>query len=367
MLQKLLYIPFSICLLLTPRALKAQVVQPVWPSPEVEQMYAQGREYLSSGNFKMAIITYNHAIQLAPKQMILFRDLGNAYYLSGDYKKSIATLQPLIKSGKADDQGYEVMAASEDATGEKKKAKETLEEGLDKYKNSGILYHELGKHYEQENEPAKALETWLDGIHKDPAYHLNYYEAARTYLNTKKVVWTIIYGEIFVNKERSTPRADETKKMVLDAYKKLFYNTNSDDVPVFGANKKEGMASSFDEAVRTTLIRLSPVVSDGINTESLTMLRTRFIMEWMNTYAKRFHFSMYTYHDDMLRNGYFEAYNEWIFGKTDNLQEDEAWKKFHPDAIPSYETWAKQHPLIEEPTDYHNDGDMDGLFIKKKK
>jgi len=339
-----------------------------WPSPEVEQMYEQGRSYLTSGNLQQAIIVYEQAIQLAPDKMVLYRDLGKAYYLSGKYTEAEKTLDPLLKSTEADAQSYQVMAACLNAAGEKKKAKATLQRGIEHFPKDGLLYHDMGKIYEDENETVYALESWLDGIHYDPTYHVNYYEAARTYMNSNKVIWAILYGEIFVNIEHETPRAMETRKMLLDAYKSLFYKIPTGEVPQFGKVKRieDATATSFEDAVHTTYMKLSPVVSDGITAESLAMLRIRFLMEWFSTYSNRYPFSLFTYQDNMLRNGYFDIYNEWLLAKADNAQEYDSWNKFHTGVMTQFQTWQAQNPLHPEVTDFYNDKKVDDIFPKKK-
>lgn len=341
--------------------------QNTWPSPEVQQMYEQGRDYMMAGNLQQATIVYEQAIRLAPEQMVLYRDLGKVYFLSGKYDNAEKTLEPLLKSDAADAESYQVMASSLSASGDKKKAKATLQKGLERFPKSGILYHDLGKIFEDENEQVYALETWLDGIHNDPAYHVNYYEAARTYSNSNKVIWTIIYGEIFVNIEHETPRAMETRKMILDAYKSLFYKVPTSDIPEFGKARKEDEVNSFEEAVRATYMKLSPVVTDGITVENLTMLRTRFLMEWFDTYSGRYPFSLFTYQDNLLRSGFFDIYNEWLLGKADNPQEYDSWNKFHTGVMTQFQAWQAQNPLHPAATDFYNDRKVDDIFTKKKK
>jgi tetratricopeptide (TPR) repeat protein len=352
-----------IALLITNIPAKAQTS---WPTPEIEQMYTQAREYLLQGNLPQAITTYKQAIRLAPHQMLLYRDLGKAYYLAGNYEDAQGVLDPLLKSNEADDQSYQVMAACQYAAGEKKKAKNTIQNGLEKYPNSGILYHQLGKIYEEGDEMVHALQTWLDGIHKDPTYHLNYYEAARTYANSDKPVWVIIYGEIFVNIERHTPRSDETRSMILQAYSKVFNSISSSELPKYGKIKKAAQPSNFEETVRNTLLSLSPVISDGLTTENLAMLRTRFLMLWFAQYADKYPFSLFRYEDKMARSGYFEIYNEWLLGKGDNAQEFEEWDKFHIDAIKTFENWAQSNPIKPETSDFYNDMNVDNIFARKK-
>lgn len=338
-----------------------------WPSPEVEQMYNTARNYMTNGNLQQAIVTYRQAIQLAPDQMILHRDLGRAYYLSGNSPQAEEILDPILKSGEADEQTFQIMASIQSASNDKKKAKSTLQKGLGKYPSSGILYHDMGKMYEDDNDPEQALGAYLDGIRKDPAYHVNYYEAARMYMIADKPVWTIIYGEMFVNIEQFTPRSQEMREMLLNAYKKIYYTVPQGDLPKFSKNAKTNVAANnFETAVLGILLKLSPIVTDGVNTENLTMLRSRFIMDWVNTYGNKYPFALYNYHDKMLRSGYFDAYNQWLFGKAENAQQYDAWLAFHKDAMPQFQAWQQQNKFTPTSGDFYNTRQVQGLFDAKE-
>jgi tetratricopeptide (TPR) repeat protein len=321
---------------------------------------------MMQGNLQQAIVTYRQAIQLDPGQMILHRDLGRAYYLSGNSEQAADILEPIMKSGEADEQTYQVMSSIQTASGDKKKAKSTLQKGITRYPQSGILYHDLGKLYEEQNEMEDALTAYLSGIQLDPAYHLNYYEAAKSYYMTDKPVWTVLYGEIFINMEQQTPRSFETREILLNAYKKIYYTVPQGDIPKYSKNAKQETVNSFEAAVLAGLMKLSPVVSDGVTTENLTMLRTRFAMDWIANNTNKYPFALFTQYDKMLRNGYFEAYNAWLFGKVENAQQHEAWLKFHAEAMPAFEAWQKQNKLKPASGDFYNDKAVSGLFEQKK-
>lgn len=76
---------------------------------------------------------------------------------------------------------------------------------------------------------------------------------------------------------------------------------------------------------------------------------------------------MFTYHDKMLRDGEFEAYNQWLFGTAENAKLYETWNKFHLEAIPEYENWAKTNQYKPVAGDFYNNKDLRNLFSKKKK
>ena len=351
-------IALLLALLMQHMDVKAQA----FPTPEAEQLYTQAHQYLINGNLRQAIPLYQQAIALAPDQVILYRDLANAWLLSGRYDEADKVITPVLDNGRGDEGCYQIAAASKANQKETKKARKILAHGLEKFPHSGMLYHEWGKMYDDENDEESALGKWLEGINADPAYRVNYYEAARTYMLTQKPVWALIYGEIFINMEPLTPRGFETRKLVMAAYKKIFTSTAS-TAPKFGHSSYKA-ATNFEEAVMKTFLKLAPVVSDGINTENLVMLRTRFMMDWQATYAAKYPFSLFSFQEDLLRNGYFDAYNQWLFGRAENATQFEGWQKFHPQAIPAFEQYLATRPLRPTAGDSWNDGKMKDLFAK---
>lgn len=65
--------------------------------------------------------------------------------------------------------------------------------------------------------------------------------------------------------------------------------------------------------------------------ESLMMIRTRFILDWMNSSAKKYPHRLFEYQQQLLREGMFEAYHQWLFGSAQNLV---SFQKMDPDASP---------------------------------
>ncbi len=341
--------------------------QTVWPSPEVEQMYNEAREQNARGNLRGAITLYQQAIHIAPGVMVLYRELGKAYSMAGANEEAQKTLEPIIKSGDADEQTFQALGTSYAASGSIKKAKNTFEAGIERFPHSGIIYNAWGKMLEEEDKnPEEALKIWIKGIEADPAYHINYYDAARTYMNTNKPVWAILYGEMFINIEQQTVRSNETRAMLIRAYKRLFNAIAREDLPEYGKkNTNTAHSNGFEEAVYNTYIKLSPVVADGMTTENLIMLRTRFIMDWYLTYARKYPFTLFQRHDELIRNGYFDIYNQWLFGKAENAAQYEAWNKFHPNAMGELEEWLKENKFNPTAADAYNTGEVDGIFLKK--
>ena len=160
----------------------------------------------------------------------------------------------------------------------------------------------------------------------------NYYNAASYYYFTKDKVWTLIYGEIFVNMEYLTERATEIKRMLLSTYKeKLFADEGS----------KDYAKNDFARAVLQTYNKQSSLTSRGITIESLNMIRTRFILDWFTSYASKFPFKLFDYQQQLIREGMFEAYNQWLFGPIDNLPAFDQWTKTNSEAYNKFSNFQK--------------------------
>jgi hypothetical protein len=155
------------------------------------------------------------------------------------------------------------------------------------------------------------------------------------YYYTKDKAWSLIYGEIFVNMESLTERGVAMKKLLLDGYKeKLFADA---DMMKDQNNVKSPFAKSFLQ----TMGKQSSLVERGITTETLTAIRTRFILEWYATQASKYPFRLFDYQQQLIREGMFEAYNQWLFGTVENLSAYDNWTKTHSDAYNNFTTFQK--------------------------
>ncbi len=338
--------------------------QESWPSPEVAQAYRHAQEYMVRADYNDAITTYKQAILLAPGKTVLYKELGNVLYLSGKYKEAEQTLTPVCAKSGADASCFQMLAASEAAQGKNKEGLSTLKDGLKRFSSSGLLYHEQGNILFHENKKEAAVNAWLNGIAKEPAYAPNYYEATITYLGASKTIWGLLYGEMYLDMPHDTTNDSLLKGKLFTGYKKMF-DGFATDAPQYGKSQTSKPAKSFEEAVLQTYSQLTPVVSDGITTENLTMVRTRFLMDWFSTYGNKYPFSLFAYQDTLIKYGRFDIWNEWIFGKTESETEYNAWNTFHEGAINRTIDWQTKHPFRPSIPDNYNNREMDGIFYKK--
>lgn len=329
--------------------------QGAWPSPEVEQMYRHAEEYVAAGNYKDAITTCKQAILLAPDKSVLYEELGKAFYLNGDFKEAQETLSPLVSRQDADTESYKLLAVSLAATYDYKKAGTTLRRGIEHFPNSGMMYCELGKLYTAERRKEAALDAWQKGISKDAAYAGNYYNAARAYLRSEDVLWGLLYGETYLNLAADTVHEQEMKQLLFAGYKKFFDGIAEKAKTTIGKNKTTEEADNFKDAVIQVYTNLTPVISDGVTTENLVMVRIRFLMDWFDKFGRQYPYPLFSYQDNLVRNGKFEIYNEWLFGGAESPVEYNAWNQFHEGDISRFLQWRVAHRLRPEAGQSYNE------------
>lgn len=292
------------------------------------------RSFMRSGDFDNAIVVLNRAIEQDRSNLDLQKDLALAYYYKRDYARALEQITPMLDRNDADIMTYQIGGNIYKALEEVKDAEKMYKKAVRKFPKSGALYSEYGELLWAKKDYS-AIELWEKGIQEDPSYAGNYYNAALFYNYTKDKVWSLIYGEIFVNMESLTERAAAMKDLLFKAYKeKLFADADL----MKDLNKK---GDDFSRAFLETMSRQGSLATRGITTETLTMIRTRFILDWYKTHAARFPFRLFDYHQQLLREGMFEAYNQWLFGTVENLPAYDNWTKTHADAYNKFSAFQK--------------------------
>lgn len=282
------------------------------------------RAFTNQGDYTNAIVVLNSALQKDQQNLELLKDLSFNYYLNRDYAKGEAIAKPLIERPDADVQSYQILALLYKATEDLTACESLYKNGLKRWPRSGVLYSEYGE-IMGVKESYLAIKQWEKGIEMDPNYSGNYYNAAKYYYVYGDKLWTLIYGEVFVNLESYSKRTAEVKQLLLEGYKKLF--ANMDEI----SRNEDHAKSAFMIAFLHVIIPLAPLVKDGVTAESLTVLRTRFIINWFNTYPGNYPFRLFDYQRQLLKDGMFDAYNEWIFRAASNLPAFQAWTNTHGD------------------------------------
>jgi len=90
-----------------------------------------------------------------------------------------------------------------------------------------------------------------------------------------------------------------------------------------------------------TMAKQSSIANKGITAETLTMIRTRFILDWYTANAAKFPMRLFDYQQQLLKEGMFEAYNQWLFGAVEDLAAYDNWSKTHTDQYEAFNNFQK--------------------------
>ncbi len=285
--------------------------------PDAAQLHETARQFMRTGDWTNAVLLLNKALAKEPGNLLVQKDLAMTYYYQRDFAKAKEAMKTLVDREDADVQTYQIAGNIYKALEEGKECDKMYRKALKKYPNSGPLYAEYGELLWMQKDQS-CVQQWEQGIQNDPNYAGNYYYAARFHYFSGDKVWPLLYGEMFVNMESYTNRTAEMKTLLLEGYKKLF----TTDPKV-----KAGKQSPFSEAVFQTWNQNQAVTSAGITTETLVMLRTRFVLDWYKENGSKYPFRLFEHQRQLLQEGMFEAYNQWIFEAAGNLAGYENWTK----------------------------------------
>ncbi len=287
---------------------------------DAKQLHDNARDFMHKGDYANAILILNRALGKQPGNIEIVKDLGLNYYYSKDYNKCIEILKRIFDRNDVDDQVFQIAGDAYWALEDAKGAEETYRKGIKKLPNSGPLYNELGKVLWTRSD-FTAIKEWEKGIETDPGFAGNYYNASKYYYFTTDKVWSLLYGEIFINIDPKSAYTPEIKNILFEGYKKLFADANIEK------NNKE--KNPFTVAYLKTMNRQSMLLTAGINTQTLLTIRTRFILDWDANYAAKFPYKLFQIHKQYIQEGLFDAYNQWVFATEQNLPDYQKWIDTH--------------------------------------
>jgi Tfp pilus assembly protein PilF len=287
---------------------------------DVKSLQETARGFMKQGDYANALLVLNRALEAEPTNFSVNKDVALLYYQKSDYPAAQTLLNKLMDRPDADASVFQMAGMLYKTMSQPKEADKIYKRGLKQFPQSGALYNDFGELLWAQRD-FSSIRQWEKGIEVDPNYSRNYYNAARYYYYTVDKVWSILYGEMFVNMESYTQRTAEIKTLLLDSYKKLF--TDAD------LQKNQDMRNPFVAAIIASINRQSSIAMNGITPESLTMIRTRFILDWFEKNTNKFAFRLFEHQRQLLSEGVFDAYNQWLFGTAQNLSAFQNWTNAH--------------------------------------
>lgn len=301
-------------------------------------------ELMDKGSYEESIKLLEESEKLDPKNYSYPYEIAYAHVLQEDYEPAIKILEKTKKYKKINSQVYQLLGNCYDYLGKPEKAISTYEEGMKKFPNVGNLHLEKGNVYYGAEKYDLAIENYKNGLRADPMFPSNYYRLALLYLNSNDKLSGLIYGELFMNIERTTARTQEISKLLFNTYKNsitLGENESEIDFCDIIIDASEGLKKDFDLpfcAIFGQNFILSILGQTEINLSSLSSIRTQFLKNYYKEDYKKYPNVLFEYHKELMDLGYFEAYNHYLFqiGASEDFS---TWKEQNQNKFDQFTIW----------------------------
>jgi tetratricopeptide (TPR) repeat protein len=303
---------------------------------DVQKLQENARVFLRQGDYANASLILVRAWKQAPNNLEIAKDLSFVYYLQKDNEKGIQVILPFLDKPEVDDQSFQIAGNLYRASEKFKDAEKVYKKGIKLFPKSGPLYNDFGEMI-WPGDNAAGIKLWEKGIEEDPSFAGNYYNSSKHYFLQRNLVWTLLYGEIFINLESYTPRTTEIKNILLNEYKRLFAEVD--------LLKENHTKNKFELAFLSSMNGYNSIVQNGITPETLTMIRTRFILDWELKNWDKFPFKLFELHRQLLEKGLFPMYNHWVFGAAQNLTSYDLYTKSHKVEYDAFTQFQKENVL----------------------
>lgn len=258
--------------------------------------------------------------KIDPKAYTYPYEIALAYTYQEDYKSAISQLEKIKNHDNIEANYFALLGNNYDYLNNTEQAIKTYDEGLKRFPNSGNLYLEKGVMLEFEKKYSEAVKTYEKGIQVAPSYPSNYYRAANIYLESDNKLAGLIYGEIFLNIERTTERTKEISKKLYDSYKNTVVfkgkgekeisicKSVSIDISTLEKEKKLPFCMIFEKNFVISLLDINEFSLDN-----LSSIRRKFLKQYFSKDYKDYPNILLDYQKKMEDNNVFNAYNHYIF------------------------------------------------------
>ncbi|MDB5273939.1 MAG: hypothetical protein JWO58_2306 [Chitinophagaceae bacterium] len=306
-------------------------------------------ELVDAGKFEEGIKLLQEAEKLDPQNINYPYEIGYAYYSQSNYQQAVKIIQPLLKHPHVHAKVYQLLGNAYDNMEQGDKASITYEEGLKKFPKAGNLYLEMGVLHMMKKDYENALAYYEKGIEVDPSFASNYYWATQIYAISSQKIWSMIYGELFMNLERHSERTAEIGKLLYANYTKCITITSDTSITLaFSQNSSidiKTMKLPFALAAYEPTLLMSIVNEKKIDLNSLNRIRTNFVDTYFkNGTDKKYPNVLFDFQKKIADAGLLEAYNYWVLSKGDE-NEYSKWHGSHQILWDNFVKWFNQNKL----------------------
>lgn len=300
---------------------------------------AEYKKLIMQGEYVAAEMQLEKALAAAPNDLTLLKDKLFLQFLQRDFAAAIELGKKLSERTDADFQVFQQLGLTYAAIADYKEAEKLYIKGIQRFPTSGVLYADYGAMLQAAGKKAEAIVQWEKGIATDPNYPGNYFYAVKHYALADDWFPVMLYGELFLNLESFSQRTTEIKNLLYESCKRIF--SLPDMLQAIPANRKP---SAFEKAVLGNFSKFAPMIREGVTPEILTAIRTRFLLAWMQSdLVKQFPYELFQHLNQLLREGHFDAYHQWLFGMVASPSAYQLWLNSHETEVEKFKKYQRSN------------------------
>ena len=258
-----------------------------------DERIARAVERMDDGDYDEAARLLESVLAADPKNFLANYETGYLLYMQERYEEAVEVLRRIKR--KDYPPLYQLLGNAYDMAGDRKRAVKTYEKGLRENPDAGRLYLELGNIAYAERQYDRALACYRRGATVDPAHPSNYRSLALLYAISTEPVWTLVWGELFMNLERGSGRTSAMSETLAQTYRDNIRIEGDTAVRMtFSRNgrvAREGLrlripfgTAVFEVAARAALT--ADGIPDSLTLDVLSDMRERFVDRYFEKYDR---------------------------------------------------------------------------------
>lgn len=281
-----------------------------------------------------AIQAWDKALALMPDYRPYMYEKAVCLTMAKRFDEAITILTPIYADTSLQDRGYQLLGACYDERQDTTSSRRIYREGLSAFPNSGRLHFEMGQQYYVAYDRAMAHQWWVRGTQVDPSYAKNYYWLAKSFSQTRDLLWALMYAELFLNLERNTQRTADMSQLCFEIWNRALKVGDPNDPINFcsdqllevpdprGANVMSfPMAFEYNMALAAVTITPKDTVTRRLSIEQLVELRYAFTRAWAKAGLDTTHPNdLLRWNVELQRQGKLKDYLWWLYAYGDKVE-----------------------------------------------
>ena len=288
-----------------------------------------------------AIQAWDKALALMPDYRPYIYEKAVCLTMTKRFDDAIALLTPIYTDTSLKDRGYQLLGACYDERQDTSSSRRIYREGLAAYPTSGRLHFEMGQQYYVALDRTVAHQWWARGTQADPTYAKNYYWLAKSFAQTKDILWAMQYAELFLNLERNTQRTAEMSQLCFELWNKALKIGDANDPINFcsdelleqpdprGQNVMSfPVAFEYQMALAASVVTPKDTVTRRLSIEQMVDLRYAFTRAWIKAGLDTLHRNdLLTWNVELQRQGKLKDYLWWLYAYGDKTEMNRFFRK----------------------------------------